>query len=168
MSTHLTYVEDLDDAYRLFLDSVQALPKEKHTELQLDTGLNLAQTVTHIIGWTEHALEILPRMLSGIDTALPPANKAAREHATLDRYQQASLPELLEILQTKRRQLIAALKEVSGPDLTLRRTHGERIYTIKSYLIDLTRDHIIENMEEIRLKAAHNKTTLQPPPANQS
>ncbi len=142
---------DLNYAYRRLQSQVEPLSEQEMESVVIDpeNRYTVKECLAHLAGWQDYVLEILPAMLSAVETRLPAANPQGRiEQAIHSRSEQSGRAILAEIEENQSR-ILKSLQTASAQDLTMRRLMGEKVFTIKSYVIDLTRDEILKTAEGI-------------------
>jgi hypothetical protein len=145
-------ISDLDYAFQLLQEQLASLSEVEMTEEIVDEedGCTVRDVLAHLTGWADYVLEVLPVMLATIDNQLPPVDVAGRNRRALADREGKSAPEILAEFKQKHRQIVSLLETISSEAFTLRRTRQGKIFTIKSYVVDVMEQHILEHMEQLR------------------
>lgn len=153
-------ISDLIYAFKIIQKQLNDLIEMEMTELIVDptNGYTARDIIAHLAGWTDYVLEVLPVMLSSIDNQLPTVDVDARNKKALNDYQGKSALEILTQFEEKHQQILSLLQSTSPQALMLRRTQRGKIFTIKSYVVDVMQSHILEHSEQLKLWQASKLT----------
>lgn len=152
MDTVVEAISDLNYAFEALLAQLADLTETEMTDAVVDsaTGDTLRDVLAHLAGWEDYVLEVLPVMLATIDNQLSPVEAAERNRRALLAREGKTVTEILTEFARKHRQIIGLLRTASPKDLTLRRTQRGMVFTIKSYVVDGMKNHIVEHVEQLR------------------
>lgn len=152
MDTVVEAISDLNYAFEALLAQLADLTETEMTDAVVDpdTGDTLWDVLAHLAGWEDYVLEVLPVMLATIDNQLPPVDAAERDRQALRARAGKTVIEILTEFAQKHRQIISLLRDASPKDLTLRRTQRGMVFTIKSYVVDVMKNHIVEHVDQLR------------------
>lgn len=169
MDTVAEAISDLNYAFEALLAQLADLTQTEMTDAVVDpaTGDTLRDVLAHLAGWEDYVLEVLPVMLATIDNQLPPVDAAERNKQALLAREGKTVTEILTEFAQKHRQIISLLRAASPKDLTLRRTQRGMIFTIKSYVIDVVENHIIEHVDQLRAWRAKTGPAVAPDSAQE-
>jgi len=150
MDTVAEAISDLTYAFDVLTHDFRGLSDDDMGREVVDAdGYTARDILAHLIGWVEYVVEVLPVMLTTIDIDLPPIDAEARNQQAIDSRRGQSAAELLGEFEAKYRQILALLKKASPQDLTVRRTRRGQIFTIKSYIVDVLKEHLLEHSEQL-------------------
>lgn len=141
-------IKEASDLLHQHLARVQGIDLEKI--IDTDQQYTACESLTHLIGWQEYVLEILPTMLKQIDNPLPPVDAETRNSQSYLQRKDKSLSELLAEFDENNQQIIAILQEATPEALTLRRVRNNQIFTIKSYVIDTILQNVLRYVDQLK------------------
>lgn len=147
------YLASLDDAYRILYKQLDDLRDVDVDDMWLTQAeeYTVKGMLAHLIGWSEYAIEVLPLMLASPEPTLPDIDVRAQDTAAIQQRETMTLEAIVAELKAKHKTLVSLVAPLSSEDLTLRRSKKDgRIFTIKSYLLDVMMDHILEHVEELK------------------
>jgi hypothetical protein len=124
------------------IDSEKLTIPINHTESETPQAL-----LAFLAGWQTYVLDILPLMLNQLETQLPPANTTLKNQDALTLREGKSVDDILTEIKENHEQIIDLLSTATPEALTLRRAQGERIFTIKSYVVDKLVDYMLEQRQ---------------------
>ncbi len=159
MDTVAEAISDLTYAFDALTRYFRGLSEAglSHEVVEAATGRTARDILAHLIGWEDYVLDALPAMLTSIDIDLPPVDAEARDRQATDNRRGRPSTALLEEFEAKHRQILRLLQQASPQDLTVRRTRRGQIFTIKSYIVDILKEHLLEHSEQLKLWQANRK-----------
>jgi hypothetical protein len=162
MDTVAEAISDLTYAFEALQAQLTDLTEAEMTEAIVDpeNGYTFRDILAHLAGWEDYVLEVLPVMLATIDNQLPAVDAAKRNRQALSVREGRLVAEILAEFEQKHRQIVDLLKATSPKDLTLRRTQRGMIFTIKSYVVDVMKNHIVEHVEQLKVWRAGTHADL--------
>jgi len=157
MDTVAEAISDLTYAFDALTQYFQGLSEDELTHEVVDaaTGNTVRDILAHLTSWEDYVLDALPAMLTGIDIDLPPVDAAARNRQALKMRRGRTSTDILREFKAKHRQILTLLQRASPQDLTMRRTRRGQIFTIKSYIVDVLKEHLLEHSEQLKLWRAN-------------
>lgn len=158
MDTVAEAISDITYAFQRFQSQLADLTEAEMTTKIVDqeNGYTLRDILAHLVGWEDYVLEALPVMLTTVDNQRPPVDVTERNRQALINRRGHSIQEILTEFDEKHQRIIELLESASPEDLTLRRTQRGMIFTIKSYVVDVLKNHIVEHSEQLKIWREEN------------
>jgi hypothetical protein len=114
-----------------------------------DRHNTIKELLSQLAGWQDYVIEVLPTMLSTIDTKLLPVDVATRNRQAMMQRQQQTGQEIMLEFTRKHEQILDLLRTIAPEDLVLRRTMGPKVFTVKSYVIDTIQNEILKCADDL-------------------
>ena len=152
MDTVAEAISDLTYAFQLAQEQLAGLTEADMTEQVVDPerGCTARDIIAHLAGWADYVLDALPVMLSAIDIQLPPVDVETRNREALAARAGQTTVQIADELEQKHRRILELLQSATPEALTMRRTQQGKIFTIKSYVVDVMKNHILETIEPLK------------------
>ncbi|RME45457.1 MAG: ClbS/DfsB family four-helix bundle protein [Caldilineae bacterium] len=152
MDTVAEAISDLQYALEQVQEQFAGLDEAELNSAVVDEahGYTARDVLAHLAGWADYVLDVLPQMLATVDSSLPPVDAEARNAQARAARQEQSAAAILREFEQKHRQIVQLLRSASPEELTLRRTLRGKIYTIKSYVVDVMTHYILETAELLK------------------
>ena len=144
-------ISSLEDAAALLRRHVSLLSDADLARPLPETDVSVGEGLAQLVGWQEHTLSVLPKMLEQIEVALPPVNAAERNAKSAAEHGGKSLTCLLGEFSRNHERLLMLLRPVPPEALTLRRTRNGQIFTVKSYVLDTFQQKVLEFVDRLQL-----------------
>lgn len=144
-------ISALEDAAALVQQHVSRLSDADLDHPLPETDISVREALAQLLGWQTYTLRVLPQMFENVNVSLPPVNVASQNAAAVAAHGKKSQAELLKDFSENQWKLIALIKPISPEALTLRRTRDEKIFTIKSYVLDTLQQTVLEFIDRLQL-----------------
>lgn len=151
MSTTTEIISDLEFGRAEILKSVDALSYREMTQIPVFDDWSVKDILCHIIGWDEWTLEILPLIVQDRAGEVSAIDPDTLNQQSLKTWRDNSLSEVLTTIKSTHRKILDIIANLDHKEIDMRRMRGERIITIRSYVINIMIDHERQHAEEIQL-----------------
>ncbi len=151
MSTISEIVSYLEFGRAEVLKSVDGLSHHEMTQIPIFNDWTVKDVLSHIIGWDEWTLESLPLIVQNRADEVAAVNPDTLNQQSLEVWRNKPLSEVLSTIKLTHQQILDIITNLDHKEIDMRRTRGEQIITIRSYVIDIMVEHERHHAEEIRL-----------------
>jgi len=144
MDTVATAVSDLNHAAEMVRQAVSQRSDTALTQTLDDADISAHDALAQLIGWQEYVLTVLPVMLNQIDNPLPAVDADARNRRAMAQREHVGGADMLAEFLDNHRRIVEIVSGTTAEALLMRRTRNERIFSVKSYVVD----HLVGKMLE--------------------
>lgn len=149
MDTVATAVSDLNHAAEMVRQAVSQRSDTALTQTLDDADISAHDALAQLIGWQEYVLTILPVVLNQIDNPLPAVDADARNRRAVVTRENVGGAALLTEFMDNHRHIVEIVGGTTAEALLMRRTRNERIFTVKSYVVDQLVGKMLEFAEQL-------------------
>ncbi len=162
MDTVAEAISDLTFAFDLLFRELSDLTEAEMTAQVIDpeNGYTVRDILAHLAGWEDYVLDVLPVMLNTLDIQLPAVDASERNAQAIAARKNVPVKDILQEFEQKHHRILTLLKSASSEALTMRRTRNNQIFTIKSYVVDVLQQHILEHADQLRLWRSKNSPNI--------
>jgi hypothetical protein len=162
MSTISEIVSYLEFGRAEVLKSVDGLSYREMTQIPVFDDWTVKDVLGHIIGWDKWTLENLPLILQNRAGEVAAVDPDTLNQQSLEVWRDRPLSEVLTTIKATHRQILDIIANLDHKEIDMRRTRGEQIITIRSYVIDIMVDHERQHAEEIQLWRESLDSSINP------
>ncbi len=162
MSSIPEIIADLEYGREQLFQAIQGLSRREMTQIPIYDDWTVKDVLAHIIGWDQWTLEILPLILQDQADQIMPVDPDSLNAQTLRTWRNKSLDEVLTTIKSTHRQILEVIAGLDHKEIDMRHRRGDRIITIRSYVINIMIDHERQHAEEIELWRESLDSTISP------
>lgn len=162
MSTISEIVSDLEFGRAEVLKSVAGLSYREMTQVPVFDDWTVKDVLCHIIGWDEWTLENLPLMVQNRADEISAVNPDTLNQQSLEAWRDKPLSDVLTTIKTTHQKILDIITNLDHKEIDMRRTRGEKIVTIRSYVINIMIDHERQHAEEIQMWRESLDSSINP------
>jgi hypothetical protein len=151
MASIQTIISHLEFGRSQIFEAIAGLSQREMTEIPIyNDDWTIKDVLIHFIGWDQWDLEVLPLIVQNRADEIALVERDTRNREFIEQWRGRKLAEVFNAIRVSHRQVTDFIRGLDHKEIDTRRQRGERIITIRSYVIELTVEHERQHALEIQ------------------